>query len=79
MQACFDHNAPPPLDEGLLAQMLPYLKQEYSNASSRHDFGTRAHRAAYTAHKVENFLQALGPTVSRLRRMTAIAVWRVQE
>ena len=73
-QACFDHNAPPPLDESVLAQMLPGFKQKYGNASSRQDFGARACRAADTARKVENLLQALGPTVSRLRRMTAIAV-----
>ena len=42
MQAYFDHNATTPLDESVLAQMLPFLKQEYGNASSRHEFGTRA-------------------------------------
>ena len=45
MQAYFDHNATTPLDEGVLAAMLPFLRQEYGNASSRHDFGTRARRA----------------------------------
>ena len=45
MQAYFDHNATTPLDEGVLAEMLPFLRQEYGNASSRHDFGTRARRA----------------------------------
>ena len=49
MQAYFDHNATTPLDEGVLAEMLPYLKQEYGNASSRHDFGTRARRAVNKA------------------------------
>lgn len=51
MQAYFDHNATTPLDEGVLAQMLPYLKQEYGNASSRHDFGTRARRAVNKARE----------------------------
>jgi len=45
MQAYFDHNATTPLDEEVLAQMLPFLRHEYGNASSRHDWGTRAHRA----------------------------------
>lgn len=45
MPVYFDHNATTPLDEGVLAQMLPFLREEYGNASSRHDFGTRAHRA----------------------------------
>ncbi len=51
MQAYFDHNATTPLDEGVLAQMLPFLKQEYGNASSRHDFGTRARRAVNRARE----------------------------
>jgi cysteine desulfurase len=51
MQAYFDHNATTPLEEGVLAQMLPYLKQEYGNASSRHDFGTRARRAVNKARE----------------------------
>jgi cysteine desulfurase len=51
MQAYFDHNATTPLDEGVLAHMLPYFKQEYGNASSRHDFGTRARRAVNTARE----------------------------
>jgi cysteine desulfurase len=51
MQAYFDHNATTPLDEGVLAQMLPFLKQEYGNASSRHDFGTRARRAVNKARE----------------------------
>ena len=51
MQAYFDHNATTPLDEGVLAAMLPYLKGEYGNASSRHDFGTRARRAVNQARE----------------------------
>jgi cysteine desulfurase len=51
MQAYFDHNATTPLDEGVLAEMLPFLKQEYGNASSRHDFGTRARRAVNKARE----------------------------
>jgi len=51
MQAYFDHNATTPLDEGVLAQMLPFFKQEYGNASSRHDFGTRARQAVNKARE----------------------------
>ncbi len=51
MQAYFDHNATTPLDESVLAQMLPFLRQEYGNASSRHDFGTRARRAVNKARE----------------------------
>ena len=51
MQAYFDHNATTPLDEGVLAAMLPYLQHEYGNASSRHDFGTRARRAVNQARE----------------------------
>jgi cysteine desulfurase len=51
MQAYFDHNATTPLDEGVLAEMLPFLRQEYGNASSRHDFGTRARGAVNKARE----------------------------
>ena len=51
MQAYFDHNATTPLDEGVLAEMLPFLRQEYGNASSRHDYGTRARRAVNKARE----------------------------
>ena len=49
MPAYFDHNATTPIDEKVLAQMLPYLTREYGNASSRHDFGTLARRAVEKA------------------------------
>ncbi|MBX3666044.1 MAG: cysteine desulfurase [Burkholderiales bacterium] len=45
MHAYFDHNATTPLDERVLATMLPYLKDQYGNASSRHEFGTVARKA----------------------------------
>ncbi len=51
MQAYFDHNATTPIDEGVLAQMLPFLRHEFGNASSRHDFGTRARRAVKSARE----------------------------
>ena len=45
MRAYFDHNATTPLDERVLDAMLPFLRADYGNASSRHEFGTRARRA----------------------------------
>lgn len=51
MQAYFDHNATTPLDEGVLEAMLPFLRGEYGNASSRHDAGTRARSAVNRARE----------------------------
>jgi cysteine desulfurase len=45
MRAYFDHNATTPLDERVLDAMLPFLRADYGNASSRHEFGSRARRA----------------------------------
>jgi cysteine desulfurase len=47
----FDHNATTPLDEKVLAEMLPYLREQYGNASSRHEFGTLARRAVNHARE----------------------------
>ena len=41
----FDHNATTPLDPVVLAAMLPYLREQYGNASSRHEYGRAARRA----------------------------------
>lgn len=41
----FDHNATTPLDPGVLEGMLPYLREQYGNASSRHEYGRAARRA----------------------------------
>ena len=41
----FDHNATTPLDERVLEAMLPFLREQYGNASSRHDMGITARRA----------------------------------
>lgn len=49
MQAYFDHNATTPVDERVLEAMLPYLKNVYGNASSRHDAGTVAREAVNKA------------------------------
>src|SRR4051812_23972808 len=47
----FDHNATTPLDERVLAAMLPYLREQYGNASSRHEFGTLARKAVDQARQ----------------------------
>jgi len=41
----FDHNATTPIDERVLDAMLPFLRGQYGNASSRHDLGILARRA----------------------------------
>lgn len=47
----FDHNATTPLDERVLAAMLPYLQAQHGNASSRHEFGTEARKAVDDARE----------------------------
>ncbi|MGH8678262.1 MAG: cysteine desulfurase family protein [Burkholderiales bacterium] len=50
-QTYFDHNATTRIDDRVLEAMLPFLREEYGNASSRHDFGTRARRAVNKARE----------------------------
>jgi cysteine desulfurase len=47
----FDHNATTPVDERVVELMLPYLRGDYGNASSRHELGTRARRAVDAARE----------------------------
>jgi cysteine desulfurase len=47
----FDHNATTTLDERVLEAMLPYLREQYGNASSRHELGTRARSAVNVARE----------------------------
>lgn len=47
----FDHNATTPLDERVLSAMLPFLKDQHGNASSRHEFGTAARKAVDDARE----------------------------
>jgi cysteine desulfurase len=47
----FDHNATTPLDERVLQAMLPFLREQYGNASSRHDMGITARRAVDQARE----------------------------
>jgi cysteine desulfurase len=53
-----DHNATTPLREEVLQAMLPYLREEYGNASSLHHFGIQARRAVERAR--ESVAAALG-------------------
>jgi cysteine desulfurase len=47
----FDHNATTPLDDKVLEAMLPYLRGNFGNASSRHELGMVARRAVDTARQ----------------------------
>ena len=47
----FDHNATTPLDEKVLVAMLPYYREQYGNASSRHEYGTLARKAVNEARE----------------------------
>lgn len=49
MKLYFDHNATTPLAPEVLEAMLPYLRDEYGNASSIHRFGQRARAAVERA------------------------------
>ena len=49
--AYFDHNATTPLDDKVFEAMLPYLRERFGNASSRHELGTVARRAVDTARQ----------------------------
>ena len=43
--AYLDHNATTPLDPSALAAMTPFLREEFGNPSSRHEYGRRARDA----------------------------------
>jgi cysteine desulfurase len=58
----FDHNATTPLDSRVLDAMLPFLRGEYGNASSRHDFGTVARKAVNDAREKVAALVNVQPT-----------------
>ena len=51
MHVYFDHNSTTAPDERVLEAMLPFLNGEYGNASSRHEFGTRARKAVNRARE----------------------------
>jgi len=43
--AYLDYNATTPLEPAVLDAMLPYLREQFGNASSRHEYGRAARRA----------------------------------
>jgi cysteine desulfurase len=47
----FDNNATTPLEPRVLEAMLPFLREQYGNASSRHELGTQARRAVNAARE----------------------------
>lgn len=49
--AYLDHNATTPLDPLVLEAMLPYLRERFGNASSRHEYGRNARKAIDTARQ----------------------------
>ena len=54
-----DNNATTKIDDRVLEEMLPYLKEEYANPSSMYDFSRKAHNAIKEARgKVKDFLNA---------------------
>jgi cysteine desulfurase len=61
MSAYFDHNATTPIDDRVLQEMMPYLRDEYGNASSRHDAGTRARKALNVAREQVAALVSVQP------------------
>jgi cysteine desulfurase len=54
----FDHNATTPIAEPVLEAMLPFLRDDFGNASSRHELGTRAREAV--EHAREQVAAAVG-------------------
>ncbi len=58
----FDHNATAPLDPRVLEGMLPYLADQYGNASSRHEYGRAARRAIDEARQRVAFAVGAHPT-----------------
>ncbi len=59
-----DHNATTPIDESVLEAMLPFLRQQHGNASSRHEMGTVARRAVDRAR--EQVAAAVGARPSQV-------------
>ncbi len=58
MAVYLDHNATTPVDEAVLAAMLPFFRERYGNASSRHEWGTVARKAVNAAR--EQVAEAVG-------------------
>jgi cysteine desulfurase len=58
----FDHNATTPLDPRVLDAMLPYLREQFGNASSRHEYGRAARRAIDEARQRVAYAVGAHPT-----------------
>jgi cysteine desulfurase len=58
----FDHNATTPLDDKVFEAMLPYLRERFGNASSRHELGMVARRAVDTARQQVGALVNVQPS-----------------
>jgi cysteine desulfurase len=58
----FDHNATTPMNERVLEGMLPYLRDQFGNASSRHEYGRAARRAIDEARQRVAFAVGAHPT-----------------
>jgi cysteine desulfurase len=46
-----DNAATTRISDGVLEKMLPYLREEYGNASSQHSLGAKSKRAIENARK----------------------------
>jgi cysteine desulfurase len=57
-----DHNATTALDERVLEAMLPYMRAQYGNASSRHELGTQARKAVNAAREQVAMLVNVQPS-----------------
>lgn len=64
VQVYFDHNATTPLDEGVLAAMMPWMQGQFGNPSSRHGFGRIARQAVEEAR--ERVADAVGAHPSQV-------------
>ena len=58
----FDHNATTPLNPRVLDGMLPYLRGQFGNASSRHEYGRAARRAIDEARQRVAYAAGAHPT-----------------
>ena len=58
----FDHNATTPLDPVVLEAMLPWMSQQFGNASSRHEYGRAARRAIDEAREKVALATGAHPT-----------------
>lgn len=57
-----DYNATTPLEPAVLAAMLPYLEQQFGNASSRHEYGRAARKAIDEARQQVAYAVGAHPT-----------------